>query len=154
MDRMVLIDKVKQIAEPMLRSLGLELVDIEYAGSPRSGILRVFIDKQAGVTLEDCEKVSRYLGQALDVEDPIPNHYTFEVSSPGLDRPLKRREDFLRSIGKKVKIKTRDPIENQKVFSGQLTDFKEDQAVVLLESGKEQRILFDQVAQARLQVEF
>lgn len=154
MDRTVLIDKVKQIAEPMLRSLGLELVEVEYAGSPRSGILRVFIDKQAGVTLEDCEKVSRYLGQALDVEDPIPHHYTFEVSSPGLDRPLKRREDFLKSIGKKIKVKTRDLIENQKVFSGRLTGFNDDQAALLLESGREYRIPFEQIAQARLEVEF
>lgn len=156
MDREVLVDKVKQIAEPMLRSLGLELVEVEYAGSQRGGILRVFIDKQEGVTLDDCEKVSRYLGQALDVDDPIPHHYTFEVSSPGLDRPLKKREDFVRSIGKKVKVKTSVPIENQKVFTGRLADLTGERVTLHLEGGKarEIEIPLDQIVQARLEVEF
>jgi ribosome maturation factor RimP len=154
MDRAVFIDKVKSVAEPILRSLGLELFDIEYSGSPRGGALRIFIDKKEGVTLDDCEKVSRYLGQALDLEDPIPHRYTFEVSSPGLDRPLKRKEDFLRFIGKKVKIKTSLPINNQKVFTGRLLDFKEEKAFLQLDHGSEQQIPFDQIAQARLQVEF
>jgi len=155
-DRAVLIDKVKQIAEPMLRSLGLELVEVEYAGSQRGGILRVFIDKQEGVTLDDCEKVSRYLGQALDIDDPIPHHYTFEVSSPGLDRPLKKRDDFVRSIGKKVKVKTSAPIDNQKVFTGRLAEFKEEKVTLQLEGGKgkEIKIPLEQIAQARLEVEF
>lgn len=154
MERAVLVDKVKQIAEPMLRSLGLELVEVEYAGSQRSGTLRVFIDKEKGVTLDDCEKVSRYLSQALDVEDPIPHHYTFEVSSPGLDRPLRKRDDFIRSVGKKVKIKTSTPIDNQKVFAGRLADFKEEKMVLHLEGGKEVIIPLDQITQARLEVEF
>lgn len=156
MDRTVLVDRVKEIAEPMLRSLGLELVEVEYAGSARSGTLRVFIDKQGGVTLDDCEKVSRYLSQALDVDDPIPHHYTFEVSSPGLDRPLKKRDDFSRSIGKKVKVKTSAPIENQKVFTGRLADFKEEKVTLYLEEGKGKaiEIPFDQITQARLEVEF
>lgn len=156
MDRAVLVDKVKQIAEPMLQSLGLELVEVEYAGSERGGTLRVFIDKQAGVTLDDCEKVSRYLGQALDVDDPIPHRYTFEVSSPGLDRPLRKRDDFVRSIGKKVKVKTSAPIDNQKVFTGRLADFNEERVTLHLEGGKgkEIEIPFDQIAQARLEVEF
>ena len=154
MERTVLVDKVKQIAEPMLRSLGLELVEVEYAGSQRSGTLRVFIDKEKGVTLDDCERVSRYLSQALDVEDPIPHHYTFEVSSPGLDRPLRKRDDFVRSVGKKVKVKTSAPIDNQKVFTGRLADFKEERVVLQLEGGKEIVIPLDQIAQARLEVEF
>lgn len=154
MERMVFIDKVKNVAEPILRSLGLELFDIEYSGSHRGGALRIFIDKKEGVTLDDCEKVSRYLGQALDLEDPIPHRYTFEVSSPGLDRPLKRKEDFLRFVGKKVKIKTLLPMNNQKVFSGRLLDFKEEKVFLQLNNGAEQQISFDQIAQARLEVEF
>lgn len=154
MERAVLVDKVKQIAEPMLRSLGMELVAVEYAGSQRGGTLRVFIDKEKGVTLDDCEKVSRYLSQALDVEDPIPHRYTFEVSSPGLDRPLKKRDDFVRSVGKKVKVKTVDPIENQKVFTGRLVDFKEDKVALHLDGGRQILIPLDQIAQARLEVEF
>ncbi len=154
MERTVLVDRVKQIAEPMLRSLGLELVEVEYAGSQRSGTLRVFIDKEKGVTLDDCEKVSRYLSQALDVEDPIPHHYTFEVSSPGLDRPLRKREDFVRSVGKKVKVKTAAPIDNQKVFTGRFVRFEEEKVVLHLEGEKEIIIPFDQIAQARLEVEF
>ena len=154
MDQTGLVDKIKQIAEPMLRSLGLELVEVEYAGSQRGGTLRVFIDKEKGVTLDDCEKVSRYLSKALDVEDPIPHHYTFEVSSPGLDRPLRKREDFIRSVGKKVKVKTFAPIANQKVFTGRLADFKEESVILHLEGGQAFEIPLDQIAQARLEVEF
>lgn len=170
MEETILIkDKIKGIAEPILRSLGLDLVGIEYSGSQKGGALRIFIDREPGVTLDDCEKVSRYIGHALDLEDPISHRYTLEVSSPGLDRPLKRREDFLRSIGKKVKLKTTLPIGNQKVFVGRLADFhptdqgdqkKENQdgtpdvAVLLLEEGGELQIPFDQIAQARLEIEF
>lgn len=154
MERVILIDKIRDVAEPILRSLGLELFDIEYSGSQRGGALRIFIDKKEGVTLDDCEKVSRYLGQALDLEDPIPHRYTFEVSSPGLDRPLKRKDDFLRFLGKRAKIKTLSPIDNQKVFVGRLIDFKEDQVSLRLDHGVERQIPFDQIAQARLEVEF
>lgn len=154
MERTAVIDNIKNVAEPILKSLGLELVDIEYAGSHRGGGLRIFIDKPEGVTLDDCEKVSRYLGQALDVEDPIPHRYTLEVSSPGLDRPLKRKEDFIRFLGKKIKLKTFLPIDNQKVFVGRLADFKEDKAFLRMEQGGERQIPFEQIAQARLEVEF
>lgn len=154
MEKESLIDKIKIIAEPILRSLELELVDVEFAGSLNKGALRLFIDKKGGVTLDDCEKVSRYVGHALDLEDPISHHYTLEVSSPGLDRPLKRREDFLRSLGKKIKIKTSYLIEGQKVFVGRLSEFKEDQAVLELEKGRALQVPFDQIAQARLEVEF
>jgi ribosome maturation factor RimP len=149
-----LIDKIRVIAEPILRSLELELVDVVYAGSPKSGALRIFIDKKGGVNLEDCEKVSRYVGHALDLEDPISHRYTLEVSSPGLDRPLKRREDFLRALGKKVKIKTSQLIEGQKVFVGRLSDFKDDQAVIVTDQNRALEIAFDQIAQARLEIEF
>ncbi|MFQ5780639.1 MAG: ribosome maturation factor RimP [Nitrospiria bacterium] len=150
----LLIDKVKNVAEPLLHSLGVELFDMEYGGSPKGGVLRIFIDKKGGITLDDCEKVSRYLGKALDVEDLIPYRYTLEVSSPGLNRPLKKREDFIRFAGKKVKIKTLTPIGNQKVFVGRLADFSEDKLLLALDHGREQQIRFDQIAQARLEVAF
>ena len=154
MEKEALIDRVKNVAEPILRSLGLDLFDVVYSGSPKRGALRIFIDKKEGVTLDDCEKVSRYIGHALDVEDPIPHQYTLEVSSPGLDRPLKRKEDFLRFIGKKVKVKTTLPIGNQKVFVGRLADFREETAYLLFDPVGEVQIPFDQIAQARLEVEF
>jgi ribosome maturation factor RimP len=152
--REAIIERVKGIAQPILDSLGLELVDVFYSGGGRKGLLRVFIDKSGGVTLEDCEKVSQYLGHALDVEDPIPMSYTLEVSSPGLDRPLKRREDFQRSVGKLVRIRTHEPIDGNHSFIGRLTAAGESGIELILEHGKVLRIPFEGIAAARLEIEF
>ncbi len=157
MDRAALVERIKEVVEPMLRSFGVELVEVEYAGSGRSGLLRVFIDKldkKEGVTLDDCERVSRSLGPVLEIEDLIPHRYTLEVSSPGLDRPLKKKEDFQRSLGKMVRLKTAIPREGQKVFVGRMADFQGDEVILQGEKGKEYRIPFVEITQARLEVEF
>ncbi len=154
MSREAIIQRVTEIARPILDSLGLELVEVGYSSGGRKGLLRVFIDKSEGVTLEDCEKVSQYLGHALDVEDPIPNSYTLEVSSPGLDRPLKRREDFTRSVGKLVRIKTLRPIEHDHTFIGRLTAVGESSIEIVMDNGKVLAIPFEEIAAARLEVEF
>lgn len=153
MEDTFLTDKIKTIAEPLFHSLGVELFNIEYGGAQRGGLLRIIIDKEGGVTLDDCAKVSRYLSRALDLEDIISHGYTLEVSSPGLNRPLKKREDFFRYIGKKVKLKTLNPIGNQTIFVGKLSGFKEDKAFLQLDHGGEQQIPYDQITQAGLEIE-
>src|SRR5207248_6671079 len=113
---------------------GLELVDVEFAGPGGHPTLRLYIDKVGGgVTLDDCTQVSRALSAALDVEDPIAGRYELEVSSPGLDRPLRTREHFERFLGSKVRVKTYGPLadaENRKTFVGKLLAYEENKVVV------------------------
>ena len=111
------------VAEPVVTGQGYELVDLEFKLDPQAGgwVLRVFIDRPAGVGLDDCATVSRELSAVLDVADVITQHYSLEVSSPGLNRPLKKEADFARFVGKKAKIRTRRPIgESRRNFSGTL----------------------------------
>lgn len=152
--RETIVQRVTEIARPILDSMGLELVEVVYSSGGRKGLLRVFIDKKEGVTLEDCTRVSEYLGHALDVEDPIPVSYTLEVSSPGLDRPFKSREDFVRSLGKLVKVKTLEPIDRDRSFVGRLSAIEETGIQMTLTNGRRVLIPFDKIASARLEVEF
>jgi len=152
--RETIVQRVTEITRPILDSMGLELVEVVYSSGGQKGLLRVFIDKKEGVTLEDCTRVSEYLSHALDVEDPIPVSYTLEVSSPGLDRPLKRREDFVRSLGKLVKVKTLEPIDKDRSLIGRLSAIEETGIRMLLTNGRLVLIPFDKIASARLEVEF
>ncbi|MDH5511786.1 MAG: ribosome maturation factor RimP, partial [Gammaproteobacteria bacterium] len=95
--------ELRQLLEPGVSAMGFELVDVEVAGSHHNPTLRVYIDSPRGVNVDDCASVSRQLSALLDVEDPLPGHYTLEVSSPGLDRPLVKPEDFRRYIGETIK---------------------------------------------------
>jgi len=162
-------ERVRAIAEPIVRALALELVDVECLGQGGRMLLRVYIDKPGGVTVEDCEQVHLSLGHALDVEDPVPHAYTLEVSSPGLDRPFKRREDYRRSLGKLVNLKLRQPADGQWRVVGRLVDVS-DQGVTLstpaLEHGRAAQqasrsiarstvqIDWERIAEGRLEVEF
>jgi ribosome maturation factor RimP len=115
------IQQLVKLSEPVVAGQGYELVDVEFKNELGQWILRVFIDKAGGVGLEDCATVSRELSAVLDVADAIPQHYSLEVSSPGLNRPLKKEADFARFVGKKAKIRTRRPIgESRRNFSGTL----------------------------------
>lgn len=119
------------LIEPIVTGLGYELVDIEYKPHPRNGLLRIYIDKEEGITLDDCEAVSRQVSAMLDVEDPVSGHYTLEISSPGLDRPLKKAADFERFSGEHVKIKMSMPtIEGQRNFTGKLMGLKDNDVMV------------------------
>ncbi len=109
-------DRVRALAEMFLSSLGMELVDVGYASEHGRRILRLFIDRPGGVTIDDCANVSRELGTILDVEDVMPERYVLEVSSPGLDRPLKKEKEFIRFAGKKARIRTKAPINGQRNF--------------------------------------
>jgi ribosome maturation factor RimP len=118
------MQKLQELCEPVVTGQGYELVDLEFRNEPGSGwVLRVFIDKhqEGGVSLDDCASVSRELSAVLDVADAIGPAYSLEVSSPGLNRPLKKEADFARFIGKKAKIRTRHPVgESRRNFSGTL----------------------------------
>ena len=150
-------ESVRAVAAPIVRALALDLVDIECAGQGARTIVRVFIDKPTGVTLDDCERAHLSLSRALDVQDPIPHAYTLEVSSPGLDRPLKRREDFVRSIGKLVKLKLRRPLDGRWRLVGRL-DAVDDEGIVILAEGEKAgaacRVQWDAIAESRLEIEF
>jgi len=106
--------------------LGLELADVVCVGQGSRSVVRVFIDKPEGVTLADCERAHKALGPALDVADPFPHAYTLEVSSPGLDRPFKRIQDYRRAIGKRVTVKLREPLAGQWRLVGTLTGVTDD----------------------------
>jgi len=123
----VTVDELAQLLEPTIAGMGYELADLELRTSGRDGIVRVFIDRQPdGIGLEDCEAVSRQVSAILDVEDPIPGHYTLEVSSPGLDRKLTKPAHFQRFTGERVKIRLRFPLEGRRNFSGELKSAGDD----------------------------
>ncbi len=147
-------EKVMGIAKPIIDSLGYELIDVEYLAGGNRAKLRLFIDKQGGVTLDDCEKASRYIGYALDVEDPMPTPYVLEVSSPGLDRPLKKPSDYERYKGRLVKIKTKMPVNNQMVFIGRLSGIINEKVEIKPDGEKALTISLDDIRLARLEVEF
>src|SRR2546421_4150123 len=123
-----ILEKVRQLAGPLAAQEGLELVDVEIGGGGGRQTLRLFVDKEGGVTLEDCTAVSRAVSTALDVEDPIAGAYDLEVSSPGLDRPLRTPEHFQKYAGSRVRIRTFGPVpqcENRKTFVGILKGYEE-----------------------------
>ncbi len=146
--------KIHELANSVASDYGLEVVDIELAGNPRRPVLRVFVDKDQGITLDECETFSRALSALLDVEDPIQGAYVLEVSSPGLDRPLKEKKDFLKSIGKKARIVTKEHINNRTFFIGMITDVGDNQVTILIDDKTAVDIPFVQIVRAKLEIEF
>lgn len=136
-----------ELALPVAGVRGVTLVDVEYART--GGMVRVFIDKPGGVTLDDCQAFSERFGYVLDREDPVPHAYSLEVSSPGLTRRLTRPEHYRHFAGRRVKVVSRVPVQGQNTFSGLLRGL-EDRTVVMDAAGGEVRIPLDQVASARL----
>lgn len=145
-------EKARSIAEPLCEDLGIEVVDVEYTMERGNWVLRIYIDRPGGVTLDDCARVSRELGTLLDVEDIVPQSYSLEVSSPGLDRPLKREKDFLKAVGKKVRIRTIEPIDGRKNFKVVVDGVEDGTVVVKDASGKVWRILIDNIEKARCEI--
>ena len=141
---------LQQILETTLPGMGYELVDVELTAQ---GILRVFIDKEGGITVEDCATVSNHLSRVFMVEDVDYKH--LEISSPGLDRPLKKDADFVRFTGSMVKLKTRLPVDGQKNFIGRIESFDDAaQTIVLAFDGKTAQIELSNVDKARIKPEF
>jgi len=146
--------QIGAMLEPGIRSLGYELVGVEYqSGGRGGGLLRVYIDSEDGITADDCERVSYQVSGVLDVEDPITGHYTLEVSSPGLDRLLFRPEDFERFAGQLVKLRTAYPVEGQRRFKGRLQGMQ-GRNVVIVQDDQEISLPYDQIEQARLVPEY
>ncbi len=149
---------VKGIALPILESLGIELVDIEFGKIGRDAVLRLFIDKEGGIMLDDCANVSRELSMILDVEEVISCNYTLEVSSPGLDRPLKKPSDYERFSGRLIKVRTYEPLQDdkgnkRKTFLGKLDGLFDGVIRMTLTEGQSASIPLERVAKANLEFE-
>jgi ribosome maturation factor RimP len=142
--------RIRNMAEILLQESGLDLVDLEFRREGRGWVLRLFMDKPGGVTLDDCAAVSRELGDQIEVEDLIPASYTLEVSSPGLDRPLKKEEDFLKHIGKLIQLSTSTPLSGQSFFKGKMMDYQKGGLLVLADKKKIWEIPVSLIAKARL----
>ncbi len=146
--------RVKEIITPVISGMGMSLDYFEIMKMHGKLLLRIFIEKEGGVTLDDCEKVNREVGTALDVEDPIPYSYTLEVSSPGLDRPLRNPEDFKRFSGRIARVTTLSLIENQTFFIGEIIEAGDSGIVLLLPKDKKAAIPYNEISRARLEVVF
>lgn len=148
------VDRVQEVILPILWALGLELVEVVCVGQGPRSVVRVLIDKPGGVTVTDCEQAHKALGPALDVADPFPHAYTLEVSSPGLDRPFKRLQDYQRAIGKEVSLKLRQPLNGQWRVIGRLVEADEQAVSLTVSIGAAEpqmlRVEQQQIADARL----
>ena len=148
---------VEEIATPILTELGLELVEVEYVKEGKNWFLRVYIDKELGVDIEDCGNASEKLSEKLDELDPIPHNYFLEVSSPGAERPLKKEKDFENAIGKNIFVKTYEPIDGEKAFEGTLLNFEGNTVTIEVKIKTRKKIVvipYEKVANARLAVSF
>jgi len=149
-------ERIIERVEPVIDAEGMELVDVECLRMKTRWLVRIYIDKEGGVTIDDCTDISRQVGDLLDVYDIPPGPYTLEVSSPGLDRPLALDKDFIRFRGSKIKVRLTDKIEGSRNFRGTLEGFLEEggeKIVVIAVDGKQYRIPRKLVAKAQLEYE-
>lgn len=144
-----IVNTVAAIAAPLVEGLGLDLVDVDYRKEGGRWFLRVFIDKPGGITHEDCEMLSQRLDRLLDEKDLIPNAYFLEVSSPGVERPLKKPADYVRFTGRKVQVITRSSVNGRRKFTGRIVAAGED-TVRLAVDGSEVDIPYGVISRARL----
>ncbi len=145
--------RVRVLAAPILAERGLELVDVEFRREAHGWVLRLYMDRPGGVTLDDCQRVSEELGDHLDVEDFIGHPYHLEVSSPGLDRPLSQPEHFSRFAGKAVRITTREYVGGRRNFSGRLAGLEGTAVLLDLQDGQRATIPLALILRARLEPE-
>jgi ribosome maturation factor RimP len=148
-----LLQEVREVIEPILQSQGFELVDLEYQRESRGWVLRIYLDREGGITLDDCTGVSHEVGAVLEVKDVIPNAYVLEVSSPGLTRPLKKPEDFNRFQNRLVKIKLYKPLDGRRNFKGTLLGL-EVETVRVEADGQVFEIPLQSIAKANLEIDF
>ena len=146
--------KTEEILQPIVDAHGFELVDVEYVKEGGTWYLRAYIDKPGGITVDDCELVSRAANDILDEKDFVEDSYVFEVSSPGLGRPLKKEKDFARSIGDEVEIRTFRPINRQKEFIGILEAYDKETVTIELEEEEKMQINRSDIALIRLAFDF
>lgn len=150
---------VQGIAEPIAKALRLELVEVECHGQGAKTIVRVIVEKEGGVGIQDCEQFHQSLGRALDVADPVAHAYRLEVSSPGLDRPLKRRKDYDQAVGRTIRVKVHAPVQGKGTVVGQLAEV-DDQGITLQVPVRKSRtprrvaLEWDAIAHAKLEIEW
>lgn len=149
-----ILKDLRQMAQAIANELEFELVDLEYIKEFGNYFLRVYIDKIGGVSTEDCEKMSKILSSRLDEKDPIEESYYLEVSSPGLDRPLKTDKDLKRNLEKDVEIKLYKPLDNKKKYEGRLVDFNENDIIIQNNQGDKITLPKEVVANVRLSIKF
>lgn len=149
----MLTEKLNAIIAPTVTALGYELVGFELTSGGRGSLIRIYIDNPSGVTVSDCERVSRQVSAVLDVEDPIPGGYDLEVSSPGLDRPLFTLDHYRRFIGKRVKIRLRKPQNDRRNYTGILTAV-EQEFVIVEGDGQIWKLPFVDIEKGNLAPEF
>ncbi|WEK56151.1 MAG: ribosome maturation factor RimP [Candidatus Cohnella colombiensis] len=144
---------IEELAAPYMTENGYELVDVEYVKEGGNWFLRIYVDKEGGIDLDDCSRVSEYMSEKLDVHDPIPDAYFLEVSSPGAERPLKKAADVAGAVGKHVFITTYEQIDGSKEFEGKLEGFDGTTLTVVI-GRNSHAIPYDKVASARLAIVF
>jgi len=155
------LERIRAIAERVAASRGLEIWDIQSRRETYGHVVRVFIDRpgpaatpEESVSIDDCEQVNREIGTILDVEDPLPFTYTLEVSSPGLDRPLRGVRDYERFAGRLAKLVVKEAVDNQKAFEGRLRGMEHGDVLLEAPNGRLHRLPLDLIARGRLEVEF
>ncbi len=141
--------KLTRLLQPLIEDLGYEFVGIEHRSNPKNPVVAIYIDRPDGIAIEDCETVSREVAALLDVEDPIPGHYTLEVSSPGLDRPLFTLEQFARFVGEEAAVSVFAPVDGRRRFKGRILGAAEGR-VTVEQDGAEVVLEMANVAKARL----
>ena len=150
---MEVVDKVREIAEVYLRDHGIELIDIVFRREGQGLVLRIVADTAEGITVSECTGLNKFLSEVLDREDVIQDRYTLEVSSPGLDRPIKTDKDFERSMGKELELTLFEAIDERKTHEGLLVGMDKDN-VVIERQGISTEIPRSKIALARLKIEF
>ena len=146
--------RTEELITPILDRMNFELVDVEYVKEGGTWYLRAYIDKEGGITVNDCEAVAREMNEILDREDFVEDSYVFEVSSPGLGRPLKKEKDYIRSMGKQVEIRTYRAINREKEFYGILSAYDENTVTIKTEDGTEMTFEKSDIALIRLAFDF
>jgi ribosome maturation factor RimP len=143
-------EELEKLIEPVVKAQEMELVDLQYVSEQGKKVLRVFLDKKGGMQLSDCERVSGLLGELLDTSELLPESYVLEVSSPGIDRVLKKEKDFVRFKGERVRITLYAPIEGQRNFLGPIVEAGNGAVTIADVSGKQVVVPLDKIARARL----
>lgn len=147
-------EKLEELLAPVASSLGCELWGVEYQTHGRNALLRIYIDSENGIAVEDCEKVSRQASAVLDVEDPISGKYTLEVSSPGLDRPLYKLEHYQRFVGAQIEVRLRMPLDGQRKWRGLLAGVEGDEIVLRVDGENEYLLPIDSIDRANVIPQF
>ena len=144
------VKQLQGMIEPVIETMGYELVGVEYIPGKRTATLRLYIDQDDGITLDDCSAVSHQVSGLLDVEDPLTEKYNLEVSSPGLERPLFKMKHFETYLGRNVKLKMRVPLDNRRKFTGVIKSIEGNDIILVTEEGDEFRLNFDLIDKANL----